>query len=917
MHKNPTPPAEITWHAASDQDVMTRLDTRPDGLTDGEITERLQRFGANTLARSGGTSPWLIFWRQINNPIGWLLLAAGALAVALKKPTDAAVVFGAVIINAIIGFIQEYRAGKAIEALAAMIPEAATAIRNGQSIAVSADGLVPGDVVTVQSGDKVPADLRLIRVKNLLVEEAALTGESLPVAKRSDTVLADAPLGDRFCMAYSGTLVVQGTATGVVVATGNSTELGRINALLNQTTQLETPLTRQLAGVTTGITVAVVVVVAVLIVFGIWIKDAPVGESLMVAVSLAVAAIPEGLPAVITICMAIGVRRMAERHAVVRHLPAVETLGSTTVICSDKTGTLTRNEMTVQVAWLQGHEYRFSGIGYTPDGDVEHDGVRLTTVPPALHELLSIAVLCNDSTLRFEGDSWAITGDPTEAALVVAGQKAGLHANEFRSRHQRLDVIPFESDTQYMATLNRFDGKNRILLKGAPETVIDRCNLDKTGQQAVHEAMATYARQGMRVIAFAQRRDVTAEDISPGDVTQDLQFAGLLCMIDPPRTEAMDAIRVCHSAGITVKMITGDHPVTAEAIGRQLGLLKHGQGALTGRDLQGLSEAELQSTVMSTNVFARVAPEHKIALVQALQAQRHVVAMTGDGVNDAPALKRADIGIAMGITGTAVSKEAAKVVLMDDNFASITAAVEEGRRVYDNLIKSLAFVLPTNLGLACILTASMFFFPTVQVDGVNELLMAMSPSQTLWINLVASITLSIPLAFEVLEPNAMRRMPRSPDEPVFSGFIVARLIIVALLMSAAACGLFLWEYFRIVGPEPVTTARHALALAEAQTICVTSITFTQIFYLLNCRSLRDSLFSQGVFSNPSLFIGIGILLLLQACFIYLPPLQALFATAALDARAWLYAMAAGAIVLPVISLDKWIRNRSSQNMLSQ
>jgi Ca2+-transporting ATPase len=909
MHKSLTPPAEITWHAASDQDVMTRLGTGPDGLNDGEITERLQRFGANTLARSGGTSPWLIFWRQINNPIGWLLIAAGALAVALKKPTDAAVVFGAVGINAIIGFIQEYRAGKAIEALAAMIPEAATAIRNGQSIAVSADGLVPGDVITLQSGDKVPADLRLIRVKNLLVEEAALTGESLPVAKRSDVVLPDSPLGDRFCMAYSGTLVVQGTATGVVVATGNSTELGRINALLNQTTQLETPLTRQLARVTTGITVAVVVVVAILIAFGIWIKDAPVGEALMVAVSLAVAAIPEGLPAVITICLAIGVRRMAERHAVVRHLPAVETLGSTTVICSDKTGTLTRNEMTVQVAWLQGHEYRFSGIGYTPDGEVEHDGVRLTTIPPALHELLSIAVLCNDSALRLEGDSWAITGDPTEAALVVAGQKAGLNTNEFRSRHQRLDVIPFESDTQYMATLNRIDDKNRILLKGAPETVIERCDLDKAGQQAVNEAMATYARQGMRVIAFAQSRDFAAEEISPDDVAKNLQFAGLLCMIDPPRTEAMDAIRICHSAGITVKMITGDHPVTAEAIGRQLGLLKHGQAALTGRDLHGLSETELQSTVMSTNVFARVAPEHKIALVQALQAQRHVVAMTGDGVNDAPALKRADIGIAMGITGTAVSKEAAKVVLMDDNFASITAAVEEGRRVYDNLIKSLAFVLPANLGLACTLSASMFFFPTVQVDGVNVLLMAMSPTQTLWINLVASITLSIPLAFEVLEPNAMRRMPRSPDEPVFSGFIVARLIIVALLMSAGACGLFLWEYFRIIGPEPVTTARHALALAEAQTICVTSITFTQIFYLLNCRSLRDSLFSQGVFSNPAIFIGIGILLLLQSCFIYLPPLQTLFASAALDARAWLYAMAAGAIVLPVISLDKWIRNR--------
>ena len=909
MHSSITQPAEITWHASSEQNVLTRLDTGPDGLNDGEITARLQRFGSNTLARSGGTGPWLIFWRQINNPIGWLLLAAGALAMVLKKPTDAAVVFGAVIINAIIGFIQEYRAGKAIEALAAMIPEAATALRNGQSIAVSADGLVPGDIVTLQSGDKVPADLRLIRVKNLLIEEAALTGESLPVAKRSDAVLPDSALGDRFCMAYSGTLVVQGTATGVVVATGNSTELGRINALLNQTTQLETPLTRQLARVTTGITIAVVVVVAVLIGFGIWVKDAPVGEALMVAVSLAVAAIPEGLPAVITICLAVGVRRMAERHAVVRHLPAVETLGSTTVICSDKTGTLTRNEMTVQVAWLDGYEYRFSGIGYAPEGDVEHDGIRLTAVPPALQKLLSIAVLCNDSALRLEGDGWAITGDPTEAALVVAGQKAGLNAHEFRSRHQRLDVIPFESDTKFMATLNRIDGENRILLKGAPETVIERCNLDTAEQHTVNEAMATYARQGMRVIAFAQRRDVAAEEISPDDVTVNLQFAGLLCMIDPPRTEAMDAIRVCHSAGITVKMITGDHPVTAEAIGRQLGLLEHGQRAMTGRDLDGLSETELQSAVMSTNVFARVAPEHKIALVQALQAQRHVVAMTGDGVNDAPALKRADIGIAMGITGTAVSKEAAKVVLMDDNFASITAAVEEGRRVYDNLIKSLAFVLPTNLGLACTLTASMFFFPTVRVDGVNVLLMAMSPTQTLWINLVASITLSIPLAFEVLEPNAMRRMPRFPDEPVFSGFIVARLMVVALLMSAGACGLFLWEYFRIIGPEPVTAARHALALAEAQTLCVTGITFSQIFYLLNCRSLRDSLFTQGVFSNPAIFIGIGLLLLLQSCFIYLPPLQTLFASAALDARAWLYAMAAGAIVLPVISLDKWIRNR--------
>jgi Ca2+-transporting ATPase len=888
---------------------MSELGTSLGGLNDREAADRLQKYGPNTLLRKRNDSPWLIFWRQINNPIGWLLISAGALAVGLQKFTDSMVFYAPESYTEIYDFKQEYRAGKAIEALASMVPEFATTLRNGESVALSAESLVPGDLVTLQSGDKVPADLRLIRVKNLLVEEAALTGESLPVAKRNDAVAKDSALGDRFGMVYSGTLVLQGTATGVVVATGGATELGRINALLNQTGQMETPLTRQLAKVSNGITAAVVGVVAVLVSFGIWVKDAPLGDSLMVAVSLAVAAIPEGLPAVITICLAIGVRRMAERHAVVRHLPAVETLGSTTVICSDKTGTLTRNEMTVQVAWLDAQEYRFSGIGYAPNGEIERDGVRLTELPAALHDLLTTAILCNDAVVRLEQNSWTITGDPTEAALVSAAEKAGLSSQDLRSAHVRLDVIPFESDSKFMATLNAIDGETHILLKGAPETVLERCTLTEAESRRINEAMATYARQGMRVIAFAHKKNVAAKQIEPESVRTGLHFAGLLCMIDPPRTEAMDAIRVCQQAGITVKMITGDHPVTAEAIGRQLGLLPQGQSAMSGRDLDGLSNKQMQDAAMSTNVFARVAPEHKLQLVEALQAQRHVIAMTGDGVNDAPALKRADIGIAMGITGTAVSKEAAKVVLMDDNFASITAAVEEGRRVYDNLIKSLAFMLPANLGLACTLSVAMFFFPTVQVDGVNELLLAMSPSQTLWINLVASVTLSIPLAFEVLEPNAMRRLPRSPDEPVFSGFIVTRLITVGVLMAAGACGLFLWEYYRIVGPEPVTSARHALALAEAQTLCVTSITFTQIFYLLNCRSLQSSLFTQGFFSNPTIFIGIGALLVLHTCFIYLPPLQTLFNSAPIDGWGWLFAMAVGATVLPVISFDKWVRNR--------
>ncbi len=910
MHKNVAQRERNIWHVSTDHDVLTVLRSGASGLDDAEAAKRLERFGANTLVRAASDGPWLIFWRQINTPIGWLLIAAGFMAVALGKYTDSTVVFGAVVVNAVIGFLQEYRAGKAIDALSSLVPRVAIVIRNGLSREIPAEDLVPGDVVTLQSGDQAPADLRLFQVKNLLVDEAALTGESLPVAKRGGPVPSDAALGDRFCMAYSGTLVVQGTATGVVVATGAATELGKINALLDQAIQLETPLTRQLEKVTLWITVAVVAMVVVLVAFGILVKNAPIAEALMVAVSLAAAAIPEGLPSVITIALAIGVRRMAMRHAVVRHLPAVETLGSTSVICSDKTGTLTRNEMTVQAAWLEGNEYRLSGVGYAPFGEIEQNGRRLVTLPAAVQELVTVALLCNDASLRQDGDLWSISGDPTEAAMVVAGRKAGIDEHELRGRHERLDSIPFESDIKFMATLNRFDGGSRILLKGAPETVLDRCSLGEEMQRRAVEAMETYGRQGMRVIAFAWREAGSSTQLSVADVQSGLTFAGLVGMIDPPRSEALDAIRICHSAGITVKMITGDHPTTAEAIGRQLGLLSTAQSPVLGRQLEGLSDVEVQKIVARTNVFARVAPEHKIRLVLALQALGHVVAMTGDGVNDAPALKQADIGVAMGITGTAVSKEAAKVILVDDNFASIAAAVEEGRRVYDNLIKSLAFILPANLGLAFTQSAAMFFFPTVQVDGVRVLLLTMSPSQTLWINLIASVTLSVPLAFEVLEPNAMARPPRLPDAPVFSGFIVTRLVVVATLMAATACGLFLMEYFRIAGSGPVSATIHAMALAEAQTSCVTAITFSQIFYLLNCRSLRNSFWSQGLFSNPSIYIGITVLLLLQACFVYVPPLQNLFGTAALDSEAWLHAALAGAVVLPVISCEKWIRSRS-------
>lgn len=899
--------SSIPIHSLDAEGALRALDASPNGLSSAQAEERLRIHGRNLLQRREGESPWRMLFRQVNNPIGWLLSSAGLIALLLGKLTDAAVVFGAVAVNALIGFVQEFKAGRAIQSLSSLVPERAAVLRNGRTESIPVAELVPGDMVLLQGGDKVPADLRLIFVKNLHVDEASLTGESLPVTKTTEPAAADAPLGDRRCMAYGGTNVVQGAGRGVVSATGNATELGRINALLQKTDVLETPLTRQLTRLSLLITLAVLAGVVVLFGFGVFIKSAPPAEAILVAVTLAVAAIPEGLPAVITIALAIGVKRMALRNAVVRHLPAVETLGSTSVICSDKTGTLTRNEMTVQAAWIPEKEYRFSGVGYAPSGEVERDGVALDPLPEELHDLLLAALLCNDADLRRIEDEWTIQGDPTEAALVVAAAKAGLDSAALRAEHPRMDVLPFDSETKFMATQHTFADRRTALLKGAPEVVLDRCALTPRERDRALAAMETYARQGMRVMAFA-RMEMTSLEFTAATLNG-MEFLGLTGMIDPPRTEAMDAVAECRRAGIVVKMITGDHPVTAEAIAGQLGITSSAHPVLRGQDLDTLSDEQLKDALTCTHVFARVAPEHKLRLVKALQEKGHVAAMTGDGVNDAPALKRADIGVAMGVSGTDVAKEAAKVVLMDDNFASIAAAVREGRRVYDNLIKALAFILPTNLSLACTLAAAMFFFPTIPVEGVNELLLAMSPTQTLWINLVASVALSIPIAFEALEPGAMRRLPRPAAEPVFSGFVRFRLVLVAVVISTGACLLFLWEYFRMAGPMPIGPAAHAQALAEAQTVCVTAITCSQIFYLLNCRSLRDSILAQGLFTNKSIFAGIAVLAVLQGSFIYLPAMNRIFGTAPLDALALVDAVLAGAVILPVISVEKWIHRR--------
>ena len=905
-----TPNSEsLPFHAMDPDAVMASVGSDQDGLASDEAQQRLEQHGPNLLPRAKGEGALTLLWRQINNPLIWVLIASGAVAMLVdwegEGIKNGIVILAVVVINSLIGFVQEYRAGKAIEALSQMVPENVTVLRDGQQEMLPAADIVPGDVVLLAPGDRVPADLRMLGGKNVQIEEAMLTGESVPATKSVASVDEEAALGDRVCMAFAGTLVTYGTGSGVVIATGSDTELGKISAMLDEATDLETPLTRALAEISKYITIGILAVTAVMLAIGVIrtmlqtdasILDA-LRETLIFAIALAVGAIPEGLPAIVTIALAIGVQRMAHRRAIVRKLPAVETLGSTTVICSDKTGTLTRNEMTVRALWTPQGVYEVSGVGYEPHGSVLQDGQEIG-VSDDIRDLVQAAALCSDATLREESGVWSVTGDPTEGAMVVAAAKVGDSAEQLRSESPRVDVIPFESENQWMATLHEdAEGNRRILLKGAPEVVARRC--EGISLEAIQEEVHRLAAQGMRVLAVAARQVASEQtELTPSDVQSGLRLVGLLGMIDPPREEAIRAIEVCRTAGVTVKMITGDHLATAAAIGEQLGILTE-SGALAGVELARMSDQELGEAVGRVNVFARVAPEHKLRLVRALQSKDEVVAMTGDGVNDAPALKQSNIGVAMGITGTAASKQAADIVLTDDNFASIGAAIEEGRRVYDNLIKSLAFVLPTNLGLALILLCAVAFFPFQGATG--ELLLALSPIQLLWINLVATVSLALPLAFEAQEPDVMRLPPRPPGAPVLSGFLLKRTAIVALLMTFAAVGVFLWEYHA----ELAKGVAPDVAIAESQTIAVTTIILFQCFYLANCRSLRYSFLSVGAFTNKMFYVGVALVLILQAVFIYLPPANDLFGSAPLNLNAWLKALGVSVIILPTISLEKW------------
>jgi calcium-translocating P-type ATPase len=838
---------DLAWHTAEPAETLEALASRPVGLHADQARERLARYGPNEPPQAQPVSSWTLLARQVADPMIAVLLVAGTIALVLGEGVDAAVVFAVVVANALIGFAQEQRADRAIRALAAMVPELATVRRDGTRASIPAREVVPGDVVVLARGDRVAADARLLDARQLEIDESALTGESLPAAKSPRPVAADAPVADRTCIVYGGTIVVAGSARAVVFATGRETELGHISAMVHEATPLETPLTRAMSRLAWLMAWAIGGVAAVILVVAL-VRGYAVDDAALAAISLAVAAIPEGLPAIVTIALAVGVRRMARRHAVVRRLPAVETLGSTTVICTDKTGTLTRNEMAVTSLW--------------------------TAAGTSEEAVLRAAVLCSDAA----ADGRA--GQPTELALVAAARAHGIDTAAVRAAAPRLDAIPFEPEHKLMATRHE-DG--RVYVKGAPVAVLARC-ADPGRAEAAADALAG---QGMRVLAVAAGRGNGNLDL---DRLGGLTVLGLAGISDPVRTDAAAAVAACRRAGVDVKMITGDHAATATAIARELGLPV--TAAVSGPELDALDGGAFDRAATDTAIFARVAPEHKLRLVGALQGRGHVVAMTGDGVNDAPALRQADIGVAMGATGTAVAREAADVVLTDDRFSTIEAAVEEGRRVYDNLQKAIAFVLPTNLGEALILVAAVLAFPFA--DG--QPLLPVSPTQILWVNLIATVTLALPLAMEAAEPDIMARPPRPPGSPVVSRFLLARTILVSVLMTAAGIVLFLVHH-------------DDWGLAESQTLVVTTIVLFQVVYLLQCRSLRGTIRVVGVWSNPWAWAGIAAILALQALFIYLPPLQSVFGTAALDAAAWAEAALAAGVLIPAVAVEEAVRRR--------
>ena len=895
-----TPNAGTAHHALAAHEVLLLLETDPHrGLTSGEAADRLDRFGPNLLPHAEAAGPLRRFLRQFQNPLIYVLLAAGGVTLALGEVVDSIVIFGVVLINSVIGFVQESKAEAALDALRAMVRTEARVVRDASARTVASEELVPGDLVRVEAGDKVPADLRLLGHAELQVDESALTGESVPVVKDEVALPVDTAVADRRNMLYSGTLVTHGTGSAIVVAIGAETELGEIHRLVGAAEVLATPLTRKLTGFSKVLTVVILGLAVVTFVVGV-LRGEKAAEMLTAAVALAVGAIPEGLPAAVTITLAIGVVRMARQRAVIRRLPAVETLGSTTVICTDKTGTLTENQMTVRELWTANGSFALSGSGYAPEGRlVDNGGLPVdVAADQALRWCLLAGARCNDARLSQQDGRWQVVGDPTEGALLVAAAKAGVDLDEVRKALPRVAAVPFSSERQFMATLHQdiTTGASVVLTKGAFERIVDLCGsqMDPAGaprpldHDRILSAAESLAADGLRVLATAMCQVEDSVELDEEQLSGVLVFTGLQAMLDPPRAAATVAVAACHAAGIGVKMITGDHVGTARAVAEHVGIIsaERDGGVVTGVELAHLDDDAYADTVERAGVFARVSPEQKLRLVEALQGRGHVVAMTGDGVNDAPALRQADIGIAMGRAGTEVAKEAADMVLTDDDFATIEGAVEEGRGVFDNLTKFIVWTLPTNMGEGLVILVAILFGSVLPI----------LPVQILWINMTTAVALGLMLAFEPKEPGIMTRPPRDPARPLLTGALVTRTLLVSALLVGGTWWLFEWEM------------ANGASLAEARSVALNLFVTVETFYLFSCRSLTQPAWRVGVFSNRWMLGGVAVQAAGQFAITYLPVMNELFRTAPIPSEAWLRILAVALVASLVVAVDKRLRH---------
>lgn len=879
------------WHHVSAEEALAKLDSSASGLTAAEAARRLAESGPNELQAAQRISPWAILLEQFKNVLIVILLVAVALSAFLGHGFEAAAIGVIVLFAVLLGFVQEYRAERAIHALGQMAAPTALTLRDGRETSIPARELVPGDVVVLSAGNRVPADGRLLDAVNLQVEEAALTGESVPVEKQTAAVAdADAALGDRVSLVYAGTAVSYGRGRAVVVATGMQTEFGKIAAMLHGVETGRTPLQENLDRVGHTLAKAALVVVALIVVLGLW-RGQPFIEMLIFGIALAVAVVPEALPAVVTISLAIGVQRMVRRNALMRRLPAVETLGSTSVICSDKTGTLTKDEMTVRRISTGGDVWEVTGAGYEPVGQYRRNGEQLEPTPPLIR-LLRAATLVSDARVqRVEPeDPWSVQGDPTEGAVVVAAAKAGLTKDQLEADYPRTREVPFTSEAKRMTTLHQGPAGTLACAKGAPEIILAACATHMTAagdapltddaREEIADAARRLAADALRVLAVADRPGADASNMQ-----REMTFLGLVGMIDPPRPEARSAIATCKSAGIKVVMITGDHPKTAEAVARELGVLASGR-VVTGAELEALGEQDFSDAVRDIEVYARVSPEHKLRVVTAFQQAGEIVAMTGDGVNDAPALKKADIGIAMGITGTDVSREAAAMTLLDDNFASIVAAVEEGRIVFGNIKKYLMYLLSSNIGEIGLMVGA----------SIGGLPLPLTAVQILYVNLATDGLPALALAVDPPEPGLMRRSPRSPRTGIFTRPVVSLMSIGGFWSATVNLVLFLW------------VLRSGRPLEQAMAMTFLSLVLIQFFKAYSFRSDRASAF-QNLFSNRWLNRAIGWELLLLVLIVYVPVLQKPFQTFALSARDWLIVTAAAITVIPVLEAAKWLERR--------